>query len=69
MKKSSYQKLKEKTRQSNVVVASCCPKCGAPEVEAMTLRTKYRCGSSDYDQRPGTFKQVFKCKIRALFNL
>lgn len=36
-----------------------CPICGAPEVEAMTPRTVYACGSSDYDQRPNTFTQ--KC--------
>jgi hypothetical protein len=35
-----------------------CPVCGAPEVDAMTPRTTYACGSSDYDQRPGTFKQA-----------
>jgi hypothetical protein len=51
-----------------VVTASCCPKCGAPEVEAMTPRTKYKCGSSDYDQRPNTFKQTMRCKLHALFN-
>jgi hypothetical protein len=32
-----------------------CPRCGAPEVAAETPRTVYACGSSDYDQRPGTF--------------
>lgn len=32
-----------------------CPICGAPEVMADTPRTVYACGSSDYDQRPGTF--------------
>lgn len=36
-----------------------CPSCGAPEVDAMTPRTVYACGSSDYDQRPGTFDR--KC--------
>lgn len=34
-----------------------CPVCGSPEVEANTPRTAYACGSSDYDQRPGTFIQ------------
>jgi hypothetical protein len=34
-----------------------CPGCGAKEVESNTPRTTYACGSSDYDQRPGTFKQ------------
>lgn len=39
---------------------SKCPICGAPEIEAMTPRTIYDCGSSDYDQRPGTFIQMCK---------
>jgi hypothetical protein len=39
-----------------------CPKCNSEEVEAMTPRTIYSCGSSDYDQRPGTFLQSDKCK-------
>ena len=34
-----------------------CPKCGAVEVDAITPRTVYACGSSDYDQRPNTFNQ------------
>ncbi len=38
-----------------------CPICGAEEVEANTPRTVYKCGSSDYDGRPGAFKQ--KCSI------
>ena len=38
-----------------------CPKCGAVEVEAMTPRTVYTCGSSDYDQRPNTFSQSEQC--------
>lgn len=33
----------------------CCPRCGAVEIEALTPRTLYGCGSSDYDGRPGTF--------------
>lgn len=40
-----------------------CPMCGAVEVDAMTPRTVYACGSSDYDQRPGTFKQSDNCKL------
>lgn len=36
-----------------------CPKCEAEEVPANQPRTVYACGSSDYDQRPGTF--VEKC--------
>lgn len=39
-----------------------CPKCGSTEISAMTPRTTYECGSSDYDQRPGTFEQSEKCK-------
>tara|TARA_R110000868_G_scaffold411651_1_gene706733 strand:+ start:2741 stop:3247 length:507 start_codon:yes stop_codon:yes gene_type:complete len=39
-----------------------CPNCGAMEVDAMSPRTVYECGSSDYDQRPNTFKQSDKCK-------
>lgn len=45
-----------------------CKKCGAIEIEAMTWRTVYKCGSSDYDQRPNTFKQSLKCKIKTFFN-
>ncbi len=37
-----------------------CPECNAPEVDANTPKTVYGCGSSDYDNRPGTFTQ--KCK-------
>lgn len=32
-----------------------CPRCGAAEVASSTPRTTYACGSSDYDQRPGSF--------------
>lgn len=32
-----------------------CPRCGADEASTKTPRTFYMCGSSDYDQRPGTF--------------
>jgi len=42
-----------------------CPSCGAAEVNAYHPRTKYACGSSDYDQRPGTFKQSDTCKANA----
>ena len=38
---------------------SNCPSCGLPEVDCLEPRTKYECGSSDYDQRPGSF--VKKC--------
>ena len=48
-----------------------CPNCGAPEVDFYSPRTMYACGSTDYDQRPGTFKQSEACRnitdrIRAL---
>lgn len=39
-----------------------CPMCGALEIEASSPRTVYVCGSSDYDQRPGTFEQSDICK-------
>jgi hypothetical protein len=35
-----------------------CPVCAAPEVPASTPRTTYSCGTSDYDQRPGTLRVV-----------
>lgn len=38
-----------------------CPKCGSTEIEATTPRTVYKCGSSDYDQRPGTLKRTELC--------
>lgn len=39
-----------------------CPKCGCKEVKAYTPLTYYKCGSHDYDQRPGTFVQSEICK-------
>src|SRR5258705_537923 len=39
-----------------------CPVCKAKDVVAHTPRTTYACGSSDYDQRPGTFKQSPNCR-------
>jgi len=45
-----------------------CPNCGAPEVDWCGAETHYKCGSSDYDQRPGTFNQSINCakaEIRA----
>ena len=39
-----------------------CPKCKSEEVAASTPRTKYSCGSSDYDQRPNTFQQSEECE-------
>lgn len=42
-----------------------CPNCNAVEVDAFTPRTVYACGSSDYDQRPGTFIKKDNCKGKA----
>lgn len=42
-----------------------CPVCGSHEIDAMTARTIYDCGSSDYDARPGTFRQSDKCSMLA----
>lgn len=39
-----------------------CPKCDSIEIAADTPRTTYECGSSDYDQRPGTFRQTKQCR-------
>jgi hypothetical protein len=33
-----------------------CPACNAPEIEADTPRTVYACGTSSYDDRPGTWE-------------
>lgn len=38
-----------------------CQVCGAVEVWANTPRTVYACGSSDYDKRPGSFRQGKQC--------
>jgi len=38
-----------------------CPSCGAAEIDHNSPRTVYACGSSDYDQRPGTFLQSEEC--------
>ena len=38
-----------------------CPECGAKEVASFHPRTVYACGSSDYDQRDGTFEKGFDC--------
>ena len=64
-----YEKIIQKKeiedyKKKNVATSSAykCPKCGEPEVDAMTPRTIYACGSSDYDQRPNTFSQSENCK-------
>lgn len=58
----AYLDEREQEQASRDAKGGCpaCPSCEAPEVEANTPRTTYACGSSDYDQRPGTF--VHKCK-------
>lgn len=38
-----------------------CPFCSAPEVDSNSPRTVYACGTSDYDQRPGTGER--KCGL------
>jgi len=40
---------------------NACPACGAYEIESNTPHTVYWCGSYDYDQRPGTFRQSDSC--------
>ena len=55
--------LKNPHKPSQYIGGNNCPKCGAVEVDAMTPRTVYACGSSDYDQRPNTFTQSVQCKF------
>ena len=43
-----------------------CPKCREIEIDSRTPRTVYKCGSSDYDQRPNTFNQSDECKQNEL---
>ena len=50
---------------ATVAVPEVCPKCGQPEVEMASAYTFYRCGSSDYDQRPDSFQQAKKCAALA----
>ena len=38
-----------------------CQECGSEEIESLSPRTLYACGSSDYDQQPGTFHKGSKC--------
>ena len=38
-----------------------CPGCGSLEVSSNSPFTTYSCGSKDYDQRPGTFRQGPNC--------
>lgn len=53
------------TEKTEAVNGTWCPECGSKEVDASTPRTVYDCGSSDYDQRPGTFQQDPRCKVLA----
>lgn len=55
-------KIDERPLMTSNIPKEKCPKCGATETDTMTPRTTYECGSSDYDQRPGTFIQSEKCK-------
>ena len=43
---------------------SMCPKCGSEEFISM-VPNKYKCGSSDFRGRPGTFNQSDECKNSA----
>lgn len=51
--------MKNKLMQKNIP-GDNCPVCNSPEIESNTPRTVYKCGSSDYDNRPNTFIQ--KCE-------
>ena len=54
--------IEQKEAQGSVYMPGC-PVCGNPEIDSATARTVYSCGSSDYDQRPGTFKQSRDCTL------
>ena len=51
-----------------VISKDNCEKCGAGEVESLTPRTVYSCGSSDYDKRPNTFKRGEMCSDEIHFH-
>lgn len=53
-------------QDQNIEPKHLCPKCKAPEIEALTPRTFYECGSSEYDERPETFKQSYNCHKKEL---
>ena len=65
--RSSHPELVEALKRFTAIEESkkkiFCPKCGAEEIDASTPRTMYACGSSDYDQRPGSFKKGPRCKL------
>ncbi len=48
-------------RQQPQTAGQYCPMCGSPEVDHYGPATKYACGSTDFDQRPGTFKESDRC--------
>lgn len=56
------ESINRQVRNNTIKTMSKCPKCSAIEIEAITPRTVYKCGSSDYDQRSGTFEQSQQCK-------
>lgn len=58
-----FDAINDRTLMTKNIDGDKCPKCGAVEVEAMTPRTTYACGSSDYDQRPNTFNQSEQCRM------
>ena len=39
-----------------------CPNCNSEEIDSITSRTVYSCGSSDFNQTPDSFMQSDKCK-------
>lgn len=45
-------------------MTSKCTFCGASEVDANTPRSVYACGTSSYDDRPGSFRQSEQCKAQ-----
>lgn len=57
--------MKENDNPDNLMISNVgrdkCPVFGAIEVDSGTPRTVYACGSSDYDNRPGTFNQSNRC--------
>ena len=64
--KIEKNKIAPRTEQLDIPIdGDKCPKCGAVEVDAMTPRTIYACGSSDYDKRPNTFNQSEQCRLSA----
>lgn len=44
-----------------IVNENRCPYCGSKEVSFYNPRTKYACGTTSYDDRPGTFQRTNDC--------